>query len=199
MGSMKRFKIRFKLEKIFWLYLLNFFLEKREKEALSAFFEELDENYKGYLNKDDLIKALRKRKKSDSKKAENDKEIENEVDEIFKTLPLKEGNGAEVEPGEESGVELGAGVGERRLCFSDFLMATIDKKNFIKPEKIQVAFSLLDKEGKSRITIEDLKREFAGDKIEDDVWKEMIEEVTEKEGCMEISYEDFERIIMRFK
>lgn len=209
MGSLKRFKIRFKLEKIFWLYLLNFFLDKKEKEALSAFFEELDETWKGYLNKDDLIKALRKRKKSDSKKAEDDKEIEKEVDEILNTLLLKEGNAVEVESGAESGIEFGTGfrveaglktgVREGRLCFSDFLMATIDKKNFIKQEKIQVAFSLLDKEGKGRITIEDLKREFAGNKIEDDVWKEMIEEVTEKEGCLEISYEDFERIIMRFK
>lgn len=219
MGSMKRFKIRFKLEKIFWLYLLNFFLDKREKEALAAFFEELDETYKGYLNKDDLIKALRKRKKGVSKSTQDqDEEIEHEAEEIFKTLHLKEGVGIEVESGAESGAELGVGAGagvgvgvwiagvevgvgveEHKLCFSDFLMATVDKTNFIKQEKIQVAFSLLDKEGKGRITIEDLKREFAGDKIEDEVWKEMIGEVTEKEGCMEISYEDFERIIMRFK
>lgn len=78
-------------------------------------------------------------------------------------------------------------------------MATIDKKSFITEEKTKIAFSQLDKNHKGRITVEDLKREFAGDKVADSVWKELIAEASQNAKAEEINYEDFRRIILKFK
>ena len=66
--NLKQFKIFYKLQKMIWIYLINYFLRPEEKDELSQFFHELDKEGKGFLNKEDLINLLKRVKTNDYEK-----------------------------------------------------------------------------------------------------------------------------------
>ena len=168
--NLKQFKIYCKLQKIFWMYLINYFLRPEEKDELSKFFQELDKDGKGYLNKEDLVNLLKRVKTNDADK---------EAEKIANSF----GNPSK----------------EIKITFSEFLMGSIEKKAFLNDDRIKLAFSSLDKENKGKVTISDLKNEFGGERITESVWKELFLEVYSNEIQDFLTMDDFKTIIFKSK
>lgn len=167
--NLKSFRIAHKLQKILWLYLINYFLSAQEKGELSQFFQELDKEGKGFLNREDILGLLKRVKTN---------ECEKEADKILRSF----GN-----------------LTSEKINYSEFLMASIEKKNFLTPERIQLAFGSLDKENQGKIFINDLKNEFGGERITEKVWRELISEATGKLDQDYLTLEDFKSVIFKSK
>lgn len=167
--NLKKFQIHYKLQKIFWIYLINYFLRPNEKDELSNFFYELDKEGKGFLNKEDLINLLKKVKTS------NEVDLEKEAKKIINSF----GNVKD----------------EEKISFTEFLMGSLDKNTFLNEDRIKLAFSSLDKSKCGSLTINDLKLEFGGERIADNVWIELILEVKPNKDYLTL--EDFKHIILK--
>jgi calcium-dependent protein kinase len=58
--------------------------------------------------------------------------------------------------------------GSGEIDYSEWLVATLNKKNLVSDEKLQVAFSFFDKDGSGSISIDELKEVLGAKKIVDD-------------------------------
>lgn len=168
--NLKQFRIFSKLQKMFWIYLINYFLRPEEKDELSQFFHELDKEGKGYLNSSDILNLLKKVRSNDPEK---------ETEKVLKSF--------------------GNPVSEERLSFTEFLMGSLEKKTFLSEERVNLAFSSLCKVTPGRITIVDLKNEFGGERITENVWHDLLLEVTGKPEQDSLSLEEFKTIIFKSK
>ena len=168
--NLKQFKIFSKLQKMFWIYLINYFLRPEEKDELSQFFQELDKDGKGYLNREDILNLLKKVRSNDPEK---------ETEKILRSF--------------------GNPVSEEKLSFTEFLMGSLEKKTFLNEERVNLVFSSLSKTNTGKITIIDLKNEFGGDKINENVWHDLLIEVTGKPEQDSLVLEEFKTIIFKSK
>ena len=81
----------------------------------------------------------------------------------------------------------GSGVIE----YSEWIVATIDLKKLLTPEKLQDAFNLFDKDGGGTISPDEVKDVLcSGQDVDDSVWEKIIEQI-DKDGDGEISFEEF--------
>lgn len=56
-------------------------------------------------------------------------------------------------------------------------MATINRENLLSKLRLETAFKMFDKDGSGSLSIRELKEIFGGDKISDEIWREIIKEV----------------------
>jgi hypothetical protein len=56
----------------------------------------------------------------------------------------------------------------------EFVMATIDKKTLITIEKLNIVFSMIDRDNSGYITVKELKTIFGGGKYSEDSWKDVM-------------------------
>lgn len=75
------------------------------------------------------------------------------------------------------------------IDYSEFIVATIDRKNLFKEERLVHVFEMFDKDGSGEISAAELKEFFMSHDcdVNEDVWTELIQEVDE-DGNGEISY-----------
>ena len=77
----------------------------------------------------------------------------------------------------------------------EFLSAMIDTKKVITEDKLEKAFKIFDKDGSGKLSLEEIKEVFGGDK---ESWKKVIEEVDlNKDG--EVDFNEFKIMMMNLE
>ena len=97
-------------------------------------------------------------------------EAAEEVDKIFQKVDI-----------DESG----------KIEYSEWIVATIDLKKLLTPEKLHDAFNLFDKDNSGSISAQEVKDVLcSGQEVDDDVWDKIIAQ-NDTDGDHEISLEEF--------
>lgn len=86
--------------------------------------------------------------------------------------------------------------GSGEIDYSEWVVATMDKRKLLTNEKLEVAFNLFDKDGGGSISANEIKEVLGvGKSIDEKVWNEIIKEV-DANGDGEISFLEF-KIMMQ--
>lgn len=81
--------------------------------------------------------------------------------------------------------------GSGEIDYSEWIVATIDKKKYLSDEKLKIAFQIFDKDGGGSISADEIRELLCKDQnIDDAVWMQVINEV-DKDGNGEIEFEEF--------
>lgn len=87
--------------------------------------------------------------------------------------------------------------GSGEIDYSEFVVATINKRKLLTDEKLVSAFSLFDKDGSGSISANEIKEVLGvGKNIDEKVWNEIITEV-DGNGDGEISFEEFKTMMQK--
>jgi calcium-dependent protein kinase len=88
-------------------------------------------------------------------------------------------------------LEVADADGNGEIEYSEWIIATINKKELLSDEKLMTAFTLFDQDGGGSISAEEICEVLGvGKNIDDDVWNDIIGEV-DQEGDGEITFEVF--------
>lgn len=82
--------------------------------------------------------------------------------------------------------------GSGEIDYSEWLIATMNKKSLISEDKVRNAFNFFDKDGSGSISVDELKEVLGVKKrlVDEEVWNELINEV-DRDGNGEIDYDEF--------
>ena len=85
--------------------------------------------------------------------------------------------------------------GSGEIDYSEWVIATIDKRKLLTDEKLQVAFSMFDRDGGGSISASEIKDVLGvGKNIDENVWNDIIKEV-DGNGDGEISFPEFKTMM----
>ena len=139
---------------------------KEEMFELEKAFRKLDTNADGKLSRDELLNGF--------KDTMGDVAAQEEVDRIMKTIDNDQ-NG--------------------HIDYSEFVMATLNKKKLLSSERLDAAFAIFDKDNNGMIDASEIKSVLGrGKNISEDVWKELIKEV-DINGDGEVSIKEFKKMM----
>lgn len=86
--------------------------------------------------------------------------------------------------------------GSGEIDYSEWVVATMDKRKLLTNEKLETAFNLFDRDGGGSISANEIKEVLGvGKQIDEKVWNEIIKEV-DANGDGEISFLEF-KIMMQ--
>jgi calcium-dependent protein kinase len=135
---------------------------------LQKAFKSLDKNSDGKLSRDELIEGYNK--------IMGDLAAEEEVDKIMRIADAD-------------------GSGE--IDYSEFVVATMDKRKLLSNEKLEQAFNLFDKDKSGSISANEIKDVLGvGKNIDEKVWNDIITEV-DGNGDGEISFVEFKTMMQK--
>lgn len=87
--------------------------------------------------------------------------------------------------------------GSGEIDYSEFVVATMDKKKLLSNEKLETAFNLFDKDGSGSISANEIKDVLGvGKNIDENVWNDIIMEV-DGNGDGEISFSEFKTMMQK--
>jgi calcium-dependent protein kinase len=87
--------------------------------------------------------------------------------------------------------------GSGEIDYSEWVVATMDKRKLLTDEKLQVAFNLFDRDGGGSISSSEIKEVLGvGKNIDEIVWNEIISEV-DANGDGEISFPEFRTMMQK--
>ena len=69
--------------------------------------------------------------------------------------------------------------GNGYIDYTEFVVATIDKKKLLSKENVQASFQAFDVNKRGSISIDDLASMLGPSSLREDLWKELINEVTQ--------------------
>jgi len=164
--NLKNFGFESKLQEATWVFLVSYFSNKEEKDKLLETFKAIDLDHDGQLTKEELKQGYVKIMGMSNELAEE------EADRIMRNLDTN---------------------GSGSIDYSEFVNATISKKNLLKKEKIESVFKMFDKNGDGRISADELRSLFNDGKthgIAEGVWNDWITQV-DKNSDGGISLEEF--------
>lgn len=162
-NKMAQFVKENRLKKAVLQFISTQFNLKSDEDELRELFKELDKDNKGQITK----KAFENHLISLYGETEG-KEICNK---IFEHLDLD-------------------GSGE--ISYDEFLSAMIDSKKVITEDKLERAFKIFDKDNSGRLSVDEIREVFGGDKQS---WKKVIEDVDlNKDG--EVDFKEFKAMMM---
>lgn len=84
--------------------------------------------------------------------------------------------------------------GSGNIDYSEWVVATIDKKRLLTTEKLQSAFKLFDKDGSGTISAQEVKELICtGQNIDDEQWDKVAHEIelVDHNGNGELEFEEF--------
>ena len=152
-------------------YLVHNFPQMKDVVNACKLFNQIDVNGDGKINKDELLKGLQNRIKSDT--------LKKDVDIIFQNIDM-DNNGY--------------------IEYEEFVRGAVSKERFINTKVIQFAFRYFDKDGSGEITFDEIEEVFK-DSIQDksnvhEALKKIIAEVdTNGDGI--ISFNEFADIMKK--
>ena len=151
-------------------YLVHNFPQMKDVVNACKLFNQIDVNGDGKINKDELLKGLQNRIKSDT--------LKKDVDIIFQNIDM-DNNGY--------------------IEYEEFVRGAVSKERFINTKVIQFAFRYFDKDGSGEITFDEIEAVFKQSitnksKVHENL-KKIISEV-DLNGDGIISFEEF-AIVMR--
>ena len=127
----------------------------------------MDKNSDGKLSREELIEGYR---------ATLGDLAEEEVDKIMRIADID-------------------GSGE--IDYSEFVVATMDKRKLLSNEKLEAAFNLFDKDNSGSISANEIKEVLGvGKNIDEKIWNDIVLEV-DGNGDGEISFTEFKTMMQR--
>jgi calcium-dependent protein kinase len=86
--------------------------------------------------------------------------------------------------------------GSGEIDYSEWVVATMDKRKLLSNEKLETAFNLFDKDGSGTISADEIKEVLGvGKNIDEKIWNDIVMEV-DGNGDGEISFTEF-KIMMQ--
>ncbi|CAD8049302.1 unnamed protein product [Paramecium sonneborni] len=161
--NMKTFKSTKQIQSAIYQYIVNQFSTQEDKSELLKTFKALDTNNDGQLSRQELLIGL--------KKIMNEDEAIEEVDRIMKDID--QNNSGSID-------------------YSEFVAASINRTKFLSQDRLSKTFKAIDKDGNGQISIDELKLIFGNGLVPDQIWKQIMHEVNDKE---EISFQDFSELM----
>ena len=152
-------------------YLVHNFPQMKDVVNACKLFNQIDVNGDGKINKNELLKGLQSKIKSDT--------LKKDVDTIFQNIDM-DNNGY--------------------IEYEEFVRAAVSKEHFIDTKVIQFAFRYFDKDGSGEITFDEIEEVFK-ESIQDksnihESLKKIIDEVDEN-GDGIISFNEFADIMKK--
>ena len=85
--------------------------------------------------------------------------------------------------------------GSGEIDYSEWVVATMDKRKLLSNEKLEAAFNLFDKDGSGTISANEVKEVLGvGKNIDEKIWNEIVMEV-DGNGDGEISFLEFKTMM----
>jgi calcium-dependent protein kinase len=141
---------------------------KEELETLKRVFKALDTNNDGKLQLEEILEGCKKHAGEIT-----EKKVRHTIDEMD-----------------------AAGNGE--IEYSEWVIATISKKDFLTDERFQVAFNMIDNDHSRSISAEEVKNVLGGGgkNIDEKVWDKILREVdTDEDG--EVDFGEFKTMMQK--
>ncbi|OMJ70823.1 hypothetical protein SteCoe_31123 [Stentor coeruleus] len=165
MQNLKEFHAPNKLKDAIVMFVTSQYTSLKETKELSEIFLSLDKNGDGRISKEELLEAYK------NNMGECD---ENEVIRIMKEVDS-----------DNSGY----------IDYTEFLKANIDTNKLLSDQNLKIAFSLFDSDCSGKISADELKKVFQGEKTSDDsVWMEVVKSI-DINGDGEIDLEEFKALV----
>ena len=87
--------------------------------------------------------------------------------------------------------------GSGELDYSEWVVATTDKRKLLSNEKLEAAFNLFDKDGSGTISASEVREVLGvGKNIDEKVWNDIVMEV-DANGDGEISFSEFKTMMQK--
>ncbi|CAD8133730.1 unnamed protein product [Paramecium octaurelia] len=162
--NMKTFKSTKQLQSAIYQYIVNQFSSQEDKSELLRTFKALDSNNDGQLSRQELLIGLRK--------VMSEQQAIDEVDRIMREIDQN-----------NSGT----------IDYSEFVAATINRSKLLSQDRLAKTFKAIDKDGNGSINIDELKQIFGNGLVSDEIWKQIMHEVNDKE---EITFQEFSGLML---
>jgi len=168
--NLKGFRAEQKLQQATYAFIASHLASKEEKQHLLETFKALDTNGDGTLSREEILEGYRK--------TMGEEEAEAEVNRIMAMVDL-----------DKSG----------EIDYSEFIAATLDRKEMMSKDKLEAAFNMFDKDGSGEISADELKEVLGGslEDMDDTVWQQIVKEV-DTNGDGVISREEFTAMMLRY-
>ena len=156
--SIKAFRYSSKLQQCTMSMMVQQMVSKDEEARLKKIFTQLDDDGNGFLEYNELLTGLTR--------IYGKEYAEKEVKRIFDLVDQ-----------DHSG----------QIDFSEYMQASVNKENLLKPEKLKASFDFYDKDGSGNISLDEFKEVLGvGKNINPDVWQKMVTEI-DQDGDGEIN------------
>ncbi|CAD8170533.1 unnamed protein product [Paramecium octaurelia] len=167
--NLVNFRAEQKLQQATLMFIGTTMISKEEKNQLMQAFKEMDQNGDGILTKEEILETY--------KKYMDDETACQEVQKIMDLVDM-DGSGT--------------------IDYTEFIIASMDRKKAVQKEKLKEAFQIFDKDGNGFISEQEIK-EVLGPSItgiDEKYWMDMIKEI-DKNGDGQVSYEEFCEMMMK--
>ena len=168
LNNLREFRAERKLQQAVCTFMVSQMATKEEMEELHKAFAQLDKNSDGKLSKDELLTGFTEIMGAAA--------AQDEVERIMNTVDT-DGNGW--------------------IDYSEFVMATLNKKNLLSDERLEAAFRIFDKDNNGFIDASEIRAVLGkGKNLDDNVWEELISEV-DINGDGEVSFKEFKKMMQQ--
>ena len=161
LNRLRKFEINSKFQQMVLAFIVHNIPNNNESKDILKIFRMFNTNDDGKLTKKELLDGLIK--------YFNEKEIKKEIDDIFLLLD---------------------GANRGFIEYEEFLRATLEQKTLLSNENLTYAFNFFDGDGCGKITVEKIKKFFVNDKVSEDVFRNIFNEI-DSNGDGEIDYDEF--------
>lgn len=166
--NLKEFRAERKLQQAVCTFMVSQMATKEEMEELQKAFSSIDKNGDGKLSREELLTGFT--------------EIMGETaagDEVERIMNL-------VDTDQNGWID-----------YSEFVMATLNKKNLLSDERLEAAFRIFDKDNNGFIDAQEIRAVLGkGKNLDDHVWEELISEV-DINGDGEVSFKEFKKMMQQ--
>ena len=168
LNRLRKYQINSKFQQMVLAFITHNIPDSKETKDSLKIFRMFDTDDDGKLTMDELYKGLIN--------YFDENIIKNEINDIF--LLLDGGNRGFIE-------------------YEEFLRATIDQKTLLSEENLVYAFNFFDKGNKVKLSVDKIKKFFVDDKVSEDVFKSIFNEIDSNEDG-EIDFGEFKDMMYGF-
>ena len=168
LNRLRKYQINSKFQQMVLAFITHNIPDSKETKDSLKIFRMFDTDDDGKLTMDELYKGLIN--------YFDENIIKNEINDIF--LLLDGGNRGFIE-------------------YEEFLRATIDQKTLLSEENLVYAFNFFDKGNKGKLSVDKIKKFFVDDKVSEDVFKSIFNEIDSNEDG-EIDFGEFKDMMYGF-
>lgn len=169
LSGLRTFTTQYQLQQAALEFIVSQLISNKEKKQFEQIFLSLDKDHDGMIGRKELVEGY--------------KEIfgegypaEEEVEKIMTQIDIS-GNGY--------------------IDLTEFIMATMNKKNLLSRKRLVTAFNMFDKDGSGGISANEVKEVLGvGTNISDEHWKDIIMEV-DLNGDGEITLDEFIKMMYK--
>ena len=168
LNRLRKFEINSKFQQMVLAFIVHNIPNNNESKDILKIFRMFNVNDDGKLTKKELFDGLIK--------YFNEEEIKKEIEDIFLLLD---------------------GANRGFIEYEEFLRATLEQKTLLSDENLTYAFNFFDGDGCGKISVEKIKKFFVNDKVSEDVFRNIFNEIdSNKDG--EIDFQEFKDMMFGY-